>query len=160
MSFLKKISKFFLTYLLLNIGFNKFFTKLYKSSDDYNSCWLFAISVFPKSQFSCSCLCIIDCTADFQKEKKEFFCDIQSLQNAACILASSDPLFHDLAFSIFFWNLQAEGKGGGHPPLHLKFFKLKRGLLMNSPFANGKVDSVELIIRFFPIFTVNFVFYS
>ena len=53
----------------------------------------------------------------FKKKKKNFFCDIQSLQNAACILASSDPLFHDLAFSIFFWNLQAEGKGGGAPSL-------------------------------------------
>ena len=92
------------------------------------------------------------------KKKKRIFCAF--LQNAACILASSDPLFHDLAFSIFFWNLQAEGKGGGHPPLHLKFFKLKRGLLMNSPFANGKVDSVELILRSFPIFRFNFVFYS
>ena len=42
--------------------------------------------------------------------------------------------------------------------LPLKLFKLKRGLLMNSPFANGKVDSVELIIRSFPVVMVNFVF--
>ena len=42
--------------------------------------------------------------------------------------------------------------------LPLKLFKLKRGLLMNSSFANGKVDSVELIIRSFPVFMVNFVF--
>ena len=42
--------------------------------------------------------------------------------------------------------------------LPLKLFKLKRGLLMNSSFANSKVDSVELIIRSFPVFMVNFVF--
>ena len=31
---------------------------------------------------------------------------------------------------------------------------------MKSQFANGKDDSVELIIRSFPVFMANFVFYS
>ena len=53
-----------------------------------------AAAVFPKSQFPCSCLCIIiNFTANFEKERKEFFSDIRSLQNAVCI-ASSDQLFN------------------------------------------------------------------
>ena len=48
-----KVIHFILNIIFLTFIIFKCFTKLLKSSED-NSCWLFAISVFPKSQFSCS----------------------------------------------------------------------------------------------------------
>ena len=57
---------------ILKIDFNKFFTKNCLNNQIISSCWLFAIFVFPKSQFSCSCLCIINYTANFEKERTFF----------------------------------------------------------------------------------------
>ena len=99
-----------------------------------------------QSQSSCFCLCIIDCMTNLEK---------------CCILASSDPLLHFSMtllsqsyskqnihiFLIQLLFLRQRGEGRGTLLLHPKLFKLKKGSSMVSPFAKGKVDSVELIIK-------------